>query len=415
MVEINFLGGCREVGRSAVQAKAGSDSFLFDYGIEVQHNTVPLEPDMPLSAAFISHAHIDHSGLCPQLYARGFTGSVYATEASISLMEILLMDSIKVQKKRGEQPHFLPGHVKRTLELSKSPTFKQPTRFKDSAVTLLDAGHIPGSASILLESKGKKILYTGDIKFMDTKLMNGAKNQVKGLDALICESTYSYKDHPDRGKLEDRLRELAQETIYNNGHLIVPSFAVGRTQELLILLHDLGFPLFMDGMGIEASEAMIHNPSSVRDSRILNRAFGKARKIRSSKDRKSVLDKPSIVLCTAGMLNGGPVSYYIKKLHDRENCAMALTGFQVEGTVGRTLMDSGRYVNEGIDVKPKMRIESLDFSAHADRTHIMEYIKQNKPKKVFLVHGADTQGFARELNKMGINAEAPKAGDKARI
>lgn len=415
MVDITFLGGAREVGKSAVQLTAGSDSFVFDYGYEVQHGQVPMKPNPPLSGVFISHAHIDHSGMVPQLYSAGYEGSVYTTKAAASIMEILLKDSIKVQKKRGEQPHFLPSDIQKTMRLGRTPGYGEPVRFKSSTVTLLDAGHIPGAASILLETQGKKILYTGDIKFIETKLVRGASIDVRGLDALICESTYSYKDHPERDKLEDRLRELCQETIYNNGHIIAPSFAVGRTQELLIILHDLGFPIHVDGMGIKVTNAMLQHPSSVRDGRLLQRAFSRAHKVLNFKDRKGVLEKPGIIICTAGMLNGGPISYYIKKLHDRENCTMALTGFMVEGTVGRRLLDTGRYVNEGLDVKPRMKMEFMDFSAHTDRTHLIDFFKRTKPKKIFLVHGDRTQAFARELHAMGFDAESPKNGDKVRI
>jgi putative mRNA 3-end processing factor len=415
MVEIAFLGGAREVGKSAVQLSSGSDSFVFDYGVEVQHGGVPLKPKLPLSGVFITHAHIDHSGMAPYLYRLGYQGNVFATKASFALMEILLHDSIKVQKKRGERLHYQPSDVEKTLKLGKRIEYGKPVKFKSSQVTLLDAGHIPGSSSLLLESQGKRILYTGDIKFIDTKLMAGARIDVRDLDALICESTYSYKDHPDRPGLEDKLREIAQEVVYNNGYLIVPSFAVGRTQELLIILHDIGFPLFLDGMGIEATEAILEFPNSVKNSKLLRKAYGKTRKVFISKDRKQVLEKPCIVICTAGMLNGGPVSYYIKKLHDRENCAMALTGYQVEGTVGRTLLDTGRYINEGLDVKPKMRIEFMDFSAHTDKSHVTDFIKRNKPKKVFLVHGDRTQEFAKEIQAMGFDAHSPKNGDKIEV
>jgi putative mRNA 3-end processing factor len=415
MVEIRFLGGAREVGRSAVQLNAGSDSFLFDYGLEVQHGDVPMKPRLPLSGVFISHAHIDHSGMAPQLYRMGYGGSVYTTRATAPIMEILLKDSIKVQKKRGEQPHFLPSDIQKAMHLGKMPGYGEPVRFKSSAVTLLDAGHIPGAAGILLESQGKRVLYTGDIKFIETRLVRGARMDVKGLDALICESTYSYKDHPDRAALEDRLRELAQETVYNNGFLILPSFAVGRTQELLMVLHDLGFPIHVDGMGIEVAEAMLQHPESVRDSRLLQRAFSRAHKVMNFRDRNKVLEKPGIIICTAGMLNGGPVSYYIKKLHDRENCTLALTGFMVEGTVGRRLLDTGRYVNEGLDVKPRMKMEFMDFSAHTSRTPLIDFFRRTKPRKVFLVHGDRTQEFSRELQGMGIDAHAPKNGESVKV
>jgi putative mRNA 3-end processing factor len=415
MVEIKFLGACREVGRSGFQVTIGKDRFLLDYGYEVQHGTVPIEPEMPLSGVFVSHAHIDHSGMIPNLYRKGYEGHVYTTEATSAIMEILLRDSIKVQKKRGEQTHFLPKDIEKTMLMNKTLDYGKPVSFRDSKATLLDAGHIPGASGVLIEGSGKKILYTGDIKFEGTRLVGGARLDVKGLDALLIESTYSYKDHPDREELVDKLREICQETIYNNGFVVIPSFAVGRTQELLVMLYDLGFPIHLDGMGIEVGEVMLQNRKFLKDPKGLQKAFSRAHKVHGFKDRKNVLDKPGIIICTAGMMNGGPIHYYMQKLHDRENCTLCLTGFQVPGTVGRALMDTGRYVNEGVDVAPKMRMEFMDFSAHTDRDHIIGFIKRNRPKKVFLIHGDRTEEFADEIRKMGFDAEAPKNGDTATI
>ncbi len=412
MVDIRFLGACREVGRSGVHVSAGKDSFVFDYGYEVQYGHVPLQPSLPLSGVFISHAHVDHSGMAPSLYQMGYKGSIYTTRATAAIMEILLHDSLKVQKKRHEPTHFNPADIERTMRLNKNPPIGKPVQFKESRVSLMDAGHIPGASSILLEAGRKKLLYTGDIKFMDTSLVRGAGIDVNGLDALMCESTYSYKDHPDRHKLEDKLGEMCQETVYNNGFMLIPSFAVGRTQELLLILHDLGFPISLDGMGIEVTQVMLQNPRTLKNASLLRKAFGKAHKVSGFKDRKQVLDRPGVIICTAGMMNGGPVSYYMKKLHHREDCTLAMTGFQVEGTVGRTLLDTGRYVNEGLDVEPKMRREFMDFSAHSDRSHIIDYIKRVKPKQVFLMHGDRTKEFAKELQGMGIDAHAPKNGDE---
>ncbi len=415
MVEIKFLGACNEVGRSGVQLTTGKDRFLFDYGYEVQHGHVPIQPKLPLSGVFISHAHIDHSGMVPQLYSMGYKGSVYTTEATAGIMEILLRDSIKVQKKRGEQTHFTPQDIATTLRLNKNPRFGEPVQFKDSKVTFLDAGHIPGAAATLLESGGKKILYTGDIKFIDTLLVGGAQMDVKDLDAVLIESTYSYKEHPDRAKLEDELRELVQETVYNNGFVIIPSFAVGRTQEMLLILHDLGFPMHVDGMGIGVTNTMLQHPDSLYDPGLLRKAFGKATKVHGMKDRKAALDKPGIIISTAGMLSGGPIGYYIRQLHNKENCTMAMTGFQVEGTIGRHLLDTGRYVHEDFNVKPKMMIKPMDFSAHTDKSHTIKWLKKNNPGKVLLMHGDRTQEFAKELKELGFDAQAPNNGDTLKI
>jgi putative mRNA 3-end processing factor len=415
MVELNFLGGGNEVGRAAVLIRAGRDRLLLDYGIDVQKGDVPMAPGFPLSGVFVTHAHIDHSGLLPELYKRGWNGHVYGTGATFGLCGLLLKDSMKVQKKRGENPAFLAGHIETMNRLWKKLDYNKQVKFMDSSVRLLDAGHIPGSACPLLETEGKRILYTGDIKFVDTRLVKGSGIWNEDLDVLITESTYHYRNHPDRKELEDNLREIAQNTVYNNGTLLIPSFSVGRTQEILLILHDLGFPIFMDGMGIEATEIILNYPKFLRNAKELRKAFSRARKIRKSKDRKDAVNTPCVIISTAGMLNGGPIGYYMKHLHGKENCALVLTGYQVEGTVGRKLIDTGRYVNEGIDVRPKMPITFMDFSAHCGRDNLIKLVKKTNPGKVFLVHGDGTPGFAEELRGMGFDAHAVVNGEKIRI
>ena len=415
MVELRFLGGGNEVGRSSVLAESGSERFLFDYGIDVQTGNPPVKPELPLTGVFITHAHIDHSGLLPELYRRGWRGNVYGTAATRGLCNLLLKDSLDVQKKKGQVLHFHPVHIKTMNNLWRTVDYNKTISFRNSSVKFLDAGHIPGSASPLLETGGKRILYTGDIKFSDTQLLQGTKIWREDIDVLITESTYHRKNHPERKALEDNLREIMQNTIYNNGIVLLPSFAVGRAQELLCVLYNLGFPVFMDGMSIEATEITLGYPKFLRDSKKLRKAFGAARKIGRSKDRKDAINRPCIVISTAGMLNGGPIGYYIKKLHQREDCSMVLTGYQVEGTVGRKLMDTGRYVNEGLDVKPRMRVYFMDFSAHCGRDGLMNLVKRANPEKVFLMHGNGTPEFAEELRGMGFDAHAPMNGEKIRV
>ncbi|UCD07527.1 MAG: MBL fold metallo-hydrolase [Candidatus Aenigmatarchaeota archaeon] len=412
MVEITILGGSNEVGRIAILIEANKERFLFDYGIDVQTGNPPIRPEFPLTAMFISHAHIDHSGLLPELYKRGWKGNIYGTKPTLGLCNLLLEDSIKVQRKRGQVPHYHPQHIKIMNSFWKTLDYNKPVEFKNSSARFLDAGHIPGSASPLLETGGKRILYTGDIKFADTKLIKGTRIWDEKIDVLIMESTYHYKNHPDRKELEDDLRELVQNTFYNNGIVLLPSFAVGRTQELLSILQDLGFPIFLDGMGIEATEIILNYPKFLRSPKKLRKAFGKARKIMKSKDRKEVLNKPCIVISTAGMLSGGPIGYYIKRLYQREDCAIALTGYQVEGTVGRRLMDTGRYVNEGLDVKLRMPPHFMDFSAHCGRDNLIKLVKKTNPEKVIVIHGDGTTEFAEELRGMGFDARSPANGEK---
>jgi putative mRNA 3-end processing factor len=415
MVDITCLGGGKEVGRTAVSVESNNEKFIFDYGIDVQDMKVPINPGKNITAVFLSHAHLDHSGYIPNLYKRGYSGSVYATPATFELAAILLRDSIKVQERKGIQPQFLINDVKKMEHLKRAINIGKKMKFKNSSAEFFNSGHVPGGCTTLLEIGGKRILYTGDTKFVDTDLMKAGFTDYKNIDFLITETTYSQRNHPNRKMLRDELREIAQNTIYNSGTLLLPAFAIGRTQELLVMMYDLGFDIYMDGMGIAATKAMLSHPKSVVDSKKLTKAFGMAHKIRNARQRENVIKRPCIVITTAGMLNGGPICYYMEKLHKRENCTMVMTGYQVEGTVGRRLLDTGRYVNEGLDIKPKMDIKTMDFSAHCGRDSLIDFIKKVKPKKTLLFHGDQTEKFAAELNGMGFEAIAANNGDKIKI
>jgi putative mRNA 3-end processing factor len=334
------------------------------------------------------------------------------TTTTADLCDILLKDSMKVMKLRGLEPSYSAHDLNLMYGFTKIHRFGELFRVGRSELRFFDAGHVPGSAGTLIETHGKKIFYTGDVKFDETRLMKAADTSFNEINTLICESTYSYKDHPDRKRVEDSLKELIQYTYYNNGIVLLPSFAVGRTQEILLIISELGLPIYLDGMGIDATKRILQNQKGCRSHEKLKKAFGAAKKIKKQKQRIEALRNPCVVITTAGMLSGGPVHNYIQKIHGREDCTMILSGFQVPGTVGRTLLDTGRYVREDLDVKPKMRTEFMDFSAHCGRTELIDFIKKSNPENVFLVHGERTEEFAKELREMGFNAFGPKNGDR---
>jgi putative mRNA 3-end processing factor len=415
MIEIRFLGGAGEVGKTAILVDTGVEKFLMDYGVNVQTGEIPIKPDVNLDAVLLSHAHLDHSGLLPELYRRGYNGQVFMTKATLDLSSLLLRDSLKVQKKRGEKLEFGMNEIRKMEENIAFLNNGERQDFTISNVQFFDAGHVPGSSTVLIESRGKRILYTGDIKFMDTKLMNGAFSDLKDIDVMISESTYSYMDHPDRSGLETRLREIVKTTVESGGIALIPAFAVGRTQEMLMILKDIGFPVFIDGMGIKAAECVLRHRESVRDYEGLREAFESAGKITRSAEREIVLAKPCAIITTAGMLNGGPIADYISRLWDRKDCSLTLTGYQVKGTAGRTLLETGRYRNEGLDVKPEMQVEFLDFSAHTDRNHLIKFFKKVNPGKIILVHGDKTKEFAHDVKAMGFEASAPENGESVKV
>jgi putative mRNA 3-end processing factor len=415
MIQLQFLGGCREVGRMGIVIDTGVERFLWEYGINVETWEKPIQPEVNFDAVFVSHAHLDHSGLLPQLYSLGYEGDMYMEPVTLDLLSILLRDSLKLQKRECDTLDF---HMQDIKTLERQTNFLkagETQEFTISSISFYHAGHIPGSVLILLETKGKRILFTGDIKFLDTQLMKGSETEFENIDVLISEATYSYTNHPERKGLEDALKKIVQETVYGGGVCLLPAFAVGRTQELMLVLKDLGVPVYIDGMGIKATEAILRHQKSVKDYKSLTTSFSRVKKITNAHERERVIEKPCVIITTAGMLNGGPIVYYISKLYDRPECSLILTGYQVKGTAGRMLLDTGRFVCNDIDVKPRMRIEFLDFSAHTDHDHLLEFYKKVKPKKILLVHGEKTNEFAEELKNLGFDAYTPKNGEVVKV
>ena len=415
MIELKVLGAGQEVGRSGFLVDTGVEKFLLDYGLSTQNMAIPLEAPINLDAVFLSHAHLDHCGMVPSLYTRGYTGKVYGTKTTLDIATLLLMDAIKVQRLKGIEPYYHTHDVATFHHLYKKVGFGEKLDFVVSSVQLRDAGHIPGSSTILIEAHGKKLLYTGDIKYTDTPLMKGMDTDFKDIDLLICESTYSSKNHPDREKLKHRLIEKIKETMERGGTILLPSFAVARTQEVLLMVYNLGYPVYMDGMGIDVTKEMLHEKEAVSDHEKLKEAFGSANKIKKSTQRKDVLKKPSIVIASAGMLQAGPIHSYIQKLYNREDCRLILTGYQAEGTPGRALLDKKVFTINGEHLNVKMDVEFMDFSAHIGRDDLLKFIEKVNPRIVVPVHGDHTKEFAHELKQKGIEAHALKNGETIRV
>jgi putative mRNA 3-end processing factor len=393
----------------------GAEKFLWEYGFNVENWGRPIQPEINFDSVFVSHAHLDHSGLLPQLYRLGYEGSICTGPTTLDLMSILLRDSLKLQKRECDNLDYLMDDIKHLERNAQFLKAGETLDFTISSVSFHRAGHIPGSVLTLLESQGKRILFTGDIKFLDTKLMTGAETHFKDIDVLISESTYSHTNHPERKGIEDALKKIVQETVYGGGVCLVPAFAVGRTQELLLILHELGVPMYIDGMGVRTTEAILRHPKSIRDHKALEKAFSSAHKVTRASERDRIIEKPCVIITTAGMLNGGPIIHYMSRLYDRQDCSLVLTGYQVPGTAGRTLLETGKFVAGGVEVKPRMRMDFLDFSAHTDHDHLMEFYNKVQPKKLLLVHGEKTAEFAEELKAKGFDAEAPKNGETFKL
>jgi putative mRNA 3-end processing factor len=258
------------------------------------------------------------------------------------------------------------------------------------------------------------VLYTGDYKSEDTLLHKAAK-QVPDVDVLITESTYADRDHPSRSEVLDNLRKETQRVLESGGTALFPCFAIGRSQELACIFSDFDCDVYMDGMAKSASQIMLSHPSYVANNEMFQESLNKLTMVESTSQRRIALKKPSIIITTAGMLDGGPVLSYIPELN--KSSEIFLTGYQVEGTNGRLLVTEKKIRLSGRMYDVTNPVHHVDLSAHAGRTELFEFVKNAKPSKIFCLHGdADNcKKFADDLKKQGFDAVAPAMGDSFEI
>jgi len=412
MMKFQCLGGFQEVGRNAVLMETGSERLLMDYGMKVEEGEVPIPPKGYIDATLLTHPHLDHSGMVPTLKA-----PLYSTAAALDQARLLLFDAIKVGKIKGQPERFRTEDVENLKE--NRVTYGQQFEVGQAMIDVFDSGHVPGSCGFLIDTHGKKIFYSGDFRLSDTRLLNGARFNIKNIDVLFTETTYAFKEHAPREDVEKNLIRLVNETIERNGTALIPTFAVGRAAELLMVLDAYGikYPIYLDGMAKQATEISLRYPELLRDHSALQKAVEDVVPLYSNADREMALKKPAVIVTTSGMLSGGPVIQFLKKIYGDPNSSLIFTGFQVPDTPGRVLMDTGHYIDEEnkIDLEVKMNMHYLDFSAHAGRTELLDFINNINPEKVVCMHGDRTKDFAEELKGKGFDAIAPAIGDEFEV
>ncbi|HII72773.1 TPA: MBL fold metallo-hydrolase [Candidatus Woesearchaeota archaeon] len=422
-MRLTFHGGAREVGRSCIEVETSGHRLLLDCGLKIttEGTEYPIgfednKKAKDIDAVFISHAHLDHTGALPWLDHKGMDCQIYCTKGTKALTRILLEDAFKVGKISHQHLGYEQADIKKVLNCMKrakvleSGTFNSEIKFE-----FFDAGHIPGSTTVMLESEGKRLLYTGDLKTKETLLHRAGYTDFPKIDILICESTYGDRDHPSREKTQERLIDAVHETLERGGVPIIPVFAVGRAQELIMLLakRSFGVPIYLDGMGIKVTEAALANPDSLRDAKQLEKAFARVSKIGGYKDRAAALRKGGIFVTTSGMLTGGPVLNYLKVLNKDSKNAILLTGYQGEDTNGRMLLEKGEIYIDGLKTKVGCEVKQFDFSAHDGMADLKELVRKISPKKIIFVHGDEgaVQNMVEWAGAMGYEAYGPELGD----
>jgi KH/beta-lactamase-domain protein len=445
-----FLGAAREVGRSSILITTDESTILLDCGISLSGKNVFPRFDLididELDAVIITHAHLDHSGALPLLFKYGYRGPVYLTRPTRDLMMLLLYDYINLSQRVGSIPFFswrdVVNMMNHTITLDYTETVDISPDIK---LTFYNAGHILGSAlaHLNIESARHNVLYTGDFRFRDTKLLDKAVRKFPRVETLVMECTYCGESDvlPSLSEAEEMLFSIIRGTAERGGKVLIPALAVGRAQEIMLSLVD-GFergilpdiPVYLDGMIYDSTAIHSAYPDYLSNY-VRESVFKRDRdpftephfNFISSDERPDVTKGgPAVIIAPSGMLTGGPSVDYLKLLAPSEENSIVLVSYQAEGTLGRKLRDGVRELRlqdeEGyITLKVKADVRVVEgFSAHADKVQLLSYLStmEPRPHRVFLVHGEEEK--IREFGPLAsrsvsIRAISPQIGETFKL
>ena len=459
-MKLMFLGADHEVTGSCHYIEACGKSILLDCGMEQGRDTYENQ-EIPVAASaidyvFLSHAHIDHSGLLPLLYKNGFQGKIYATDATCDLCRIMLLDSAHIQEfeaqwrnrkaKRAGTPPFEPLYT--TIEASAVMECFVPCDYQEIIdvtdgirLRFTDVGHLLGSSSIeiwLTENKiTKKLVFSGDIGNRNQPIIHDPRYTDEA-DYVIMESTYGDRCHSAAPDYVQALATEIQDTLDRGGNLIIPSFAVGRTQEMLYFIREIkerglvhghnGFPVFVDSpLAIEATKVFMRNRMDCFDTEALTLVrqginpleFPGLQLAITPEDSTAInFDRtPKVILSASGMCEAGRIRHHLKHNLWRPECTILFVGYQAIGTLGRNIVEGAsevRLFGETIEVNAQIH-QLAGVSGHADKKGLLQWICSftPKPQKVFVVHGEDLvcEAFRQCLTEeYGFDAVAPYSG-----
>ena len=456
-VRLVTLGAFHEVGRAAMLIQAGSSSVLLDSGINpgAQDPTSAYprfdtdEFDLEkLDAVVISHAHLDHCGILPFLYKYGYDGPVYCSEPTQTLMTLHQLDYLDVHSREGEHSPYDQKDVREVV------THTIPLRYNvvtdvapDIKLTFHNAGHILGSSMVHLHiGEGlHNIVYSADFKFGRTMMLDPATALFPRAETLIIESTYGGPDDimPDREGVEGKLVSIVNDTVEKGGKVLIPVPAVGRAQEIMLVLDAYmkngalrELPIYIEGMVNEATAIHTAFPEYlVRDikEQILHKDINPFQSeyfhpVTHPSDREEIIaGGPCVIIATSGMLEGGPAIDYFRHLAPDPRNTLAYVSYQVDGTLGNRikngLKEVSLYAHDGKMemVKVNMRVESIEgFSGHSDRNQLLGFIKRMSPKptKIIVNHGERRKSdlFAQNVNRIfGIKTVVPDVLESIRL
>jgi len=460
-VELEFFGAAREVTGSCHILRVGGRTVLLDCGLfqgrrqetREKNLRLPIPPDR-IDAVVLSHAHIDHAGRLPLLVADGYRGQVHCTPATRDLCAVMLVDAAHLQEKDAEylarhgKPFAAPLYQQRDVatlmkQMHVTPygeTF-EPT--PGVRVTFVDAGHILGSASVVIDctenGRTTRLVFSGDVGRKGLPIIRDPEPP-NGADAVILESTYGDRDHPPAEDMRERLGAIVRETAARGGRIIVPAFAVGRTQEIVYDLHALtranripnipiyiDSPLAIDATGVFAMhpDAFDHGEDLVAEVKDLFH-FDQVHYTRDVNDSKALNSQagPMVIIAASGMAESGRILHHLLHAASDPRSTILIVGFMAEHTLGRRIVERQHILKIlGEEVTLRARVEVLNgYSAHADRRELAAWLAAvrdagRRAPRVWLVHGEPPSqaALSASLRESGYEVEVPTAGDRATL
>lgn len=404
-MEFRFLGGADMVGRMGMTMSGAGKNLLIEYGMSpTKPPEYPLECP-PVDHVFLTHCHLDHCGLIPQVCGRGDV-ELFTTALTAEIGEIMMYDSLKIAKAENYPTPYGSGDVERTMRNVVPLTFGDTIEIGKLDVTMHSAGHIPG-ASMFEFNGDTSTLYTGDIHTIKQRLVDEAIPT--SCENLFIEGTYGGRVHPNRNDTErDFLNKIA-EVNDRGGTVLIPSFATGRTQEIMLLLRNLGYDMWVDGMSRSVTNLYMDYPEYVRDYKKLKAAKRKFKEVRNPSMRQHA-KRAEVIVTTGGMMDGGPVLNYLREFRDNPKNAILMVGYQAEDTNGRMLLEHGSVMMDGEPVKVACEVKKYDFSAHADHQQLVDFVHACNPNNVIIMHSETRELFLPDLEK--YNVILPKTGEK---
>ena len=445
-VRVTAMGGFRQVGRSCSLLTTRESKILIDCGLDPGSENTPyfgipeVQPLDDIDAVVITHAHLDHCGTLPALFKYGYKGPVYCTPPTRDLMALLQLDNIKLGFGENKKTPYEAQHVRQEILHTITLKYNETTDIApDVRLTFHNAGHILGSAiaHFHIGDGLHNVAFSGDTKYEKTWLFNPATNRFPRLETLVIESTYGgHNDvQPSRADASEQLGQYLKQASEHGGKVLVPVFAVGRSQEVMLVIEELmrngsipKMPVYLDGMIWEATAIHTAHPEYL-NSQLRTQIFQQNenpflspifKRVETADMREEICHSPDpcIVLATSGMMSGGPVMEYFREWADDEKNWLLFVGYQSEGSIGRTIQRGRSEITmnmrgKPINLKIRMQRETVDgFSGHSDRKQLMRYISslEPKPDKIIIGHGEDrkcTDLASSIYKKFNIETKAP--------